>query len=49
MSTTDNAKTLWNISKKYLGSGMKWKKIAVLNNISGSLIRTGQILKIPEG
>ena len=40
--------TLWNISKKYLGSGAKWKKIAVLNNISGSLIRTGQILKIPE-
>ena len=40
--------TLWEISKKYLGSGVKWKQIAELNGIHGSLIRTGQVLKIPQ-
>lgn len=45
--TVRRGDTLWGISKKYLGSGMKWRKIAELNGIRGSLIRTGQVLKIP--
>lgn len=45
--TVKSGDTLWGISKKYLGSGTKWKKIAELNGINGSLIRTGQVLKIP--
>lgn len=40
--------TLWGLAKKYLGSGLKWKKIAELNGIKGTLIRTGQVLKIPN-
>lgn len=39
--------TLWGLAKKYLGSGLKWTKIAELNGIHGTLIRTGQVLKIP--
>lgn len=45
--TVRSGDTLWGISKKYLGSGLKWKRIAALNGIEGSLIRAGQVLKIP--
>lgn len=40
--------TLWGIAKKYLGSRIKWKQIAEYNGIKGTLIRVGQVLKIPE-
>lgn len=40
--------TLWGIAKKYLDSGLKWKQIAEYNGIKGTLIRVGQVLKIPE-
>ena len=46
--TVKRGDTLWGLAKKYLGSGLKWTKIAKLNNIKGTLIRTGQVLKIPE-
>ncbi len=46
--TVRSGDTLWGIAKKYLGSGLKWPKIAELNGINGTLIRTGQVLKIPE-
>jgi len=39
--------TLWGLAQKYLGAGVKWRSIAELNGISGTLIRDGQILKIP--
>lgn len=45
--TVRSGDTLWGISQKYLGSGMKWQEIAELNDIRGSLIRSGQVLKIP--
>lgn len=39
--------TLWNIAKKELGNGNKYKDIASLNNISNpNLIYPGQILKL---
>ncbi len=40
--------TLWSISKKYLGDGVKWRKIMYYNNLSSTLIRVGQVLKIPR-
>ena len=40
--------TLWKLARKYLGSGLRWTKIAKLNGIRGTMIRTGQVLKIPE-
>lgn len=39
---------LWGISKKLLGSGGKWKQIAELNGLTGTIIHTGDVLKIPE-
>ena len=40
--------TLWGIAKKYLGDGVKWRKIMYYNNLSSTLIRVGQVLKIPR-
>lgn len=40
--------TLWSISKKYLGDGVKWRKIMYYNNLSSTLIKVGQVLKIPR-
>lgn len=46
--TVKRGDTLWALAKKYLGSGLKWTRIAKFNGIKGTLIRTGQVLKIPE-
>ena len=40
--------TLWGISQKFLGDGVKWRKIMYYNNLSSTLIRVGQVLKIPR-
>ena len=40
--------TLWNISKKYLGKGTRYKEIVELNNLKSNFIRVGMVLKIPE-
>lgn len=39
--------SLWNIAKKYLGSGFKYTKIKELNGLKSNLITPGQKLKIP--
>lgn len=40
--------TLWNISKKYYGSGAKYTKIATANKLKNpNVIKVGQKLKIP--
>lgn len=39
--------TLWNISRKYLGSWTKYNTIMNLNNLENETIYPGQILKIP--
>lgn len=46
--TVQRGDTLWRLAKKYLGSGFKWTRIAKLNDVKGTLIRAGQVLKIPE-
>lgn len=40
--------TLWGISKKYLGNGVYWRKIYDYNNMSNTLIKVGQVIKIPK-
>lgn len=54
MATTYKVKsgdTLWEIAKKYLGSGYRWTKLADWNNIPRSkpTIYPGQILKLDAG
>lgn len=39
--------TLWSISKKFLGDGVKWRKIYNYNNLTSTMIRVGQVLYIP--
>lgn len=46
--TVKKGDTLWGISDKLLGTGTKWKEIAALNGIEGTLIHIGDILKIPK-
>lgn len=45
--TVKKGDTLWNIAKKLLGAGIKYKEIATKNNISNpNKIYPGQVLKI---
>lgn len=39
--------TLWDLAKKHLGNGARYKEIKMLNNLSGDTIYSGQTLKIP--
>lgn len=39
--------SLWNIAKKYLGSGIRYPEIKKLNQLESDTIYAGQILKIP--
>jgi peptidoglycan hydrolase-like protein with peptidoglycan-binding domain len=39
--------TLYSIAKKLLGSSMRYKEIMAINGLSGTAIRTGQVLRIP--
>ena len=39
--------TLWEIAQRFLGSGVKYKLIANVNNLESTDIFPGQILKIP--
>lgn len=44
--TVKKGDTLWDIAKKYLGSGAKWTQIKALNGLSSDKIYLGQTLKI---
>lgn len=45
--TVQKGDTLWNIAKKYLGDGSKYKQLATLNNISNpNFLSIGQVLKL---
>lgn len=40
--------SLWKLAQRFLGNGNRWSEIAELNNITGSVIKVGQVLKIPK-
>lgn len=45
--TVKSGDTLWNIAKKQLGDGSKYKDLATLNNISNpNFLTVGQVLKL---
>lgn len=44
--TVKKGDNLWNISKKYLGSGFKYKTIKKLNNLKSNTIYPGQKLRV---
>ncbi len=39
---------LWNIAARFLGSGARWREIQSLNALSGTLIRPGDVLLLPD-
>lgn len=45
--TVKNGDTLWDISKKYLGKGNRYKEIMTANGMKSTVIRAGMQLKIP--
>ena len=45
--TVKKGDTLWDIAKKYLGSGARYTEIVRLNGLKTSVIIVGQKLKIP--
>lgn len=40
--------SLWSIAQKFYGNGTKWSVIADANGSSGTIIRIGDVLKIPK-
>ncbi|MDR2687999.1 MAG: glucosaminidase domain-containing protein [Oscillospiraceae bacterium] len=40
--------TLWNVAKKKLGKGGRYREIKSLNGLTGDMIRIGQKLKLPK-
>lgn len=40
--------TLWGIAQSNLGSGIRWKEIYDLNNLSSTILQIGQKLKLPQ-
>ena len=46
--TIKKGDTLWDISKKYLGTGTRYTEIMSLNALKSTTIYPGQILKIPN-
>ena len=46
--TVKKGDSLWNIAKKELGNGTKYKEIAKINNLANpNLIYPGQVLRLP--
>lgn len=40
--------TLWFLAGKFLGSNARWPEIKKLNNLSSTVLRIGQVLKMPN-
>jgi nucleoid-associated protein YgaU len=40
--------SLWEIARKYLGDGSRYKEIVTLNRLKSDVITIGQKLKIPK-
>ena len=40
--------TLWKIAQTYLGKGSRYTEIVKLNGLKSNVLRTGQVLALPE-
>ena len=48
LCVVQSGNSLWKIAKNLLGDGARWTEIAALNKIENTIIRPGEVLKIPE-
>jgi len=46
--TVVHGDTLWGIAERFLGKGSRYTEIVKLNGLKSNLLKSGQILKIPE-
>ena len=46
--TVTKGDTLWTIAKKLLGDGNRYREIMTVNSMLDTVIRPGQVLKIPS-
>lgn len=44
--TVQKGDSMWKIATEYLGSGSRYKEIVEFNNLSSSVLKVGQVLKI---
>ena len=49
MYTVKKGDSLWQIAKKLLGDGNKYREIKKANNLTSDAIQPGMVLKIPSG
>ena len=46
--TVKHGDTLWKIAQTYLGKGGRYTEIVKLNGLKSNVLKSGQVLKIPE-
>ena len=46
--TVKHGDTLWKIAQTYLGKGSRYTEIVKLNGLKSNVLKSGQVLKIPE-
>ena len=46
--TVKHGDTLWKIAEQYIGKGSRYTEIVKLNGLKSNVLKTGQVLRIPE-
>ena len=46
--TVGHGDTLWQIAQTYLGKGSRYTEIVKLNGLKSKVLKTGQVLVLPE-
>lgn len=46
--TVVHGDTLWQIAQTYLGKGNRYTEIVKLNGLKSNVLKTGQVLALPE-
>ena len=46
--TVKHGDTLWKIAEQYLGKGSRYTEIVKLNGLKSNVLKTGQVLVLPE-
>lgn len=47
--TIQRGDTLWKLSQRFYGFGIKWRRIYDYNNMTSTILKVGKTIKIPKG